>query len=78
MSDEWKAPGADERSPEGERRENDRSWKLLEKSLLASVQEQRRARRWGIFFKLGFLLLGIIALLTYYDSTFGLGGDTDR
>ena len=26
-------------------------WKLLEKALLSSVEEQRRARRWGIFFK---------------------------
>src|SRR5690606_36721686 len=26
-------------------------WKLLEKVVLASVEEQRRARRWGIFFK---------------------------
>ncbi|MHB1370012.1 MAG: signal peptide peptidase SppA [Pseudomonadaceae bacterium] len=45
MSDEWKAPmneGCDERS----------SWKLLEKTLQAGIQEQRRARRWGIFFKL--------------------------
>ncbi|MBX9913202.1 MAG: signal peptide peptidase SppA [Pseudomonadaceae bacterium] len=29
-----------------------KSWKLLETTLLAGVQEQRRARRWGIFFKL--------------------------
>lgn len=43
MSDEWKAPESGE--PEG------KSWKLLEKTLLAGVQEQRRARRWGIFFK---------------------------
>lgn len=43
MADEWKAPedGGDAKS-----------WKLLEKTLLASVQEQRRSRRWGIFFKL--------------------------
>ncbi|PTU75722.1 signal peptide peptidase SppA [Pseudomonas mangrovi] len=40
MSDEWKASAGD-----------DKSWKLLEKTLLASVQEQRRSRRWGIFFK---------------------------
>jgi protease IV len=26
-------------------------WQILEKAVLASVQEQRRARRWGIFFK---------------------------
>lgn len=45
MSDEWKAPVS-------EQQEDRRSWKLLEKTLLAGVQEQRRARRWGIFFKL--------------------------
>lgn len=26
-------------------------WKILEKAVLASVEEQRRSRRWGIFFK---------------------------
>lgn len=30
---------------------DNKSWKLLETTLLAGVQEQRRARRWGIFFK---------------------------
>lgn len=50
MSDEWKAPESGE--PEA------KSWKLLEKTLLVGVQEQRRARRWGIFFKsLTFLYL---------------------
>ncbi len=44
MSDQWKAPDPDAR-------EERNSWKLLEKTLLAGVQEQRRARRWGIFFK---------------------------
>ncbi len=29
-----------------------KSWKLIETTLLAGVQEQRRSRRWGIFFKL--------------------------
>ncbi|HTO19237.1 MAG TPA: S49 family peptidase [Pseudomonas sp.] len=43
MADEWKAP---------EDKGEDKSWKLLEKAVLAGVQEQRRARRWGIFFKL--------------------------
>lgn len=45
MSDEWNAPV-------NEVKEDRNSWKLLEKTLLAGVQEQRRARRWGIFFKL--------------------------
>ncbi len=44
MSDEWKAGSA----PDADAK----SWKLLEVTLLAGVQEQRRARRWGIFFKL--------------------------
>lgn len=43
MADEWKAPEAE---PD-EGREERKSWKLLEKTLLAGVQEQRRARRWG-------------------------------
>ena len=30
---------------------DNKTWKLLEKAVLASVSEQRRARRWGIFFK---------------------------
>lgn len=47
MTDEWKAPS--KASADGG---DDKSWKLLEKTLLAGVQEQRRSRRWGIFFKL--------------------------
>lgn len=39
-----------------------REWQLLEKTLLASIAEQQRARRWQIFFRL--LTLGIILLLT--------------
>lgn len=40
-------------------------WKLLEKAVLASVEEQRRARRWSIFFKLltfAYLLFFVIVL----------------
>ena len=59
MSDEWKAPV-------GEAKEDRNSWKLLEKTLLAGVQEQRRARRWGIFFKLltFVYLVGALALFS--------------
>ncbi|MGX5219025.1 MULTISPECIES: signal peptide peptidase SppA [Pseudomonas] len=49
MSDEWNLP---ESGQAKESREDAKSWKLLEKTLLAGVQEQRRSRRWGIFFKL--------------------------
>ncbi|MFC0253188.1 S49 family peptidase [Massilia consociata] len=47
----------------------------LEKLVLATVHERRAARRWGIFFKLSFLLVAVLALMTYYGSTFGFGGD---
>lgn len=59
MVDEWKAPRE-------ENSEEQKSWKLLEKTLLASVQEQRRARRWGIFFKLltFFYLFGLLFLFS--------------
>ncbi|MGA8882063.1 MAG: signal peptide peptidase SppA [Acinetobacter sp.] len=42
-----------------------KEWKLLEKAVLASVEEQRRARRWGIFFKFltfAYLLFILVAL----------------
>ena len=61
MTDEWKAP-----APDPEEREERKSWRLLEKTLLAGVQEQRRARRWGIFFKLltFVYLFGLLALFS--------------
>ncbi|WP_434677531.1 signal peptide peptidase SppA [Pseudomonas sp. R1-18] len=51
MSDEWKAPTSPRADEAGDGREDAKSWKLLEKTLLAGIQEQRRSRRWGIFFK---------------------------
>jgi protease-4 len=42
-----------------------KSWKLLETTLLASVQEQRRARRWGIFFKILTFTYLFFALLMF-------------
>ena len=46
MVDQWKAPAESEPATG-----DDKRWRLLEKSLLAGIQEQRRARRWGILFK---------------------------
>ncbi|MDF3932027.1 signal peptide peptidase SppA [Pseudomonas citronellolis] len=62
MSDEWKA--------EESAKDDAKSWKLLEKAVLAGVQEQRRARRWGIFFKLlTFVYLFLaIALFTPFSG----------
>ena len=71
MADEWKAEKSAASSDQ-------KSWKLLEKTLLASVQEQRRARRWGIFFKLltftylfGMLVLFVPGLGESVDKTSG-------
>ncbi|MBE0441610.1 MAG: signal peptide peptidase SppA [Psychrobacter sp.] len=47
-------------------------WRLLENTLLASVVEQRRARRWSIFFKLltfGYILLIFLTLGRGCSST---------
>lgn len=57
MSDEWNAS-----APAGG---DDKSWRLLEKAVLAGVQEQRRTRRWGIFFKLLTFLYLFGALLMF-------------
>jgi protease-4 len=58
MSDEWKATTSQDKDDVVDSKADARSWKLLEKTLLAGVQEQRRSRRWGIFFKsLTFLYL---------------------
>ena len=67
MSDEWKAPRAEDDTGKPA---DDRSWKLLEKTLMASVQEQRRSRRWGIFFKLLTFayLLGMLALFSPWSK----------
>ncbi len=62
MSDQWKAPRASD--DEAVTVVDEKSWKLLEKTLLASVQEQRRARRWGIFFKCLTFILIFAALFT--------------
>ena len=40
-----------------------KEWQILEKAVLASVEEQRRSRRWSIFFKcLGFAYLLIVLM----------------
>jgi len=48
--------------------------KVLEKAVLAAVTEQRRSRRWGIFFKLLFLIAfaGVVLSLLPSDWTKGM------
>lgn len=56
MADEWKAPKDDG---------DGKSWRLLEKTLLAGIQEQRRSRRWGVFFKLLTFVYLFVALVLF-------------
>jgi protease-4 len=48
----------------------------LERLVFATVREQRASRRWSIFFKLTFLLLGFFCLWAYFDFNFG-GSDLE-
>ena len=54
-----------------------RNWEreTLERLVFATVREQRAARRWGIFFKLSFLLLAFFVIWAYFD--FGTGSGTE-
>lgn len=54
-----------------------RNWEreTLERLVFATVREQRAARRWGIFFKLSFLLLAFLAIWAYFD--FSTGSSTE-
>ena len=55
QQDEWKAAAPSD----------EKTWKLLEKAVLAGVVEQRRARRWGIFFKSLAFLYVFVALFLF-------------
>lgn len=51
--------------PNNEPQVQSKEWQILEKAVLSSVDEQRRTRRWGIFFKiLTFIYLFSILALT--------------
>ncbi|WP_420837023.1 S49 family peptidase [Candidatus Pandoraea novymonadis] len=47
---------------------------MLEKVLMESIKEQRRARRWKIFFR--FFVFAIIGLIACYVFDFGVGSST--
>lgn len=59
-------PWGSEESDKGSAATGGREWQLIEKAVMASVEEQRRSRRWGIFFKaLTFLyIFGLIIFLS--------------
>lgn len=55
--------------------ESGRDWRLIEKLVMSLQAEQRRSRRWGIFFKL--LTFGyLFALLFFLRTPFGDGVET--
>jgi len=58
-------PDSQQHTPSSQPQPTSKEWFLLEKTLLASIEEQRRARRWNIFFKgvsFFFLLLFFVIL----------------
>jgi len=60
MSD-W--PPKPQNEPTNSNNVSGKEWQILEKAVLASVEEQRRSRRWSIFFKcLGFAYLLIVLM----------------
>ena len=60
MSD-W--PPKPQNEPTNSNNVTGKEWQILEKAVLASIEEQRRSRRWSIFFKcLGFAYLLIVLI----------------
>lgn len=70
QQDEWTSGPMLSKEEEARTKEDRKAWRLLENTLQASIQEQRRSRRWGIFFKtLTFAyLLGIFLLVSPFGS----------
>ena len=54
--------------------EGDKSWKLLERTLQASIVEQRRSRRWGAFFKI-LTFVYLFGALLMFSPLFKSGSD---
>lgn len=75
MQDQWTEGPMLDPSDLKKEKEDRKAWGLLEKTLLASLQEQRRARRWGIFFKsLTFIyLLGMLFVFAPLSGFEGTG-----
>lgn len=61
-----------------DRPESGREWALIEKTLLESFREQKRARRWGVFFKLlTFVYLFVLVLVFAYPRVGQVPSVTD-
>lgn len=58
-----KTPQTSIENNDSQSKQNSQAWQILETTLLASIKEQKSARRWNIFFKLltfGYILLMLI------------------
>lgn len=79
MSDPWKEnpqqPATQPPSTAPTAADDKKTWQLLEKAVLASTQEQRRARRWGIFFK-SLTFLYLFGVLAVFNSSLDFGKST--
>jgi protease-4 len=77
MSEEIKEPVPPQPEPRPEA--SARYWEreTLEKLVFATVQEQKAARRWSIFFRLLVLFIVFFSLWAYYDFDFA-GADAEK
>jgi len=72
------APKAGRRSP-AMPPESSRDWKLIEKLVMSMQSEQRKSRRWGIFFKLlTFTYLFALFFMIQFPISSGLEGATGK
>ncbi|SDB84969.1 signal peptide peptidase SppA [Acinetobacter boissieri] len=76
MSD-W-PPKPNNSGPQEANQNKSNEWKLLEEIVLSSVQEQRRARRWGIFFKILSFVITLIVLLGLFRGCSVSPSDTEK
>ncbi len=70
----WNSPTAPAQTPSSQKAEKAerKEWKLIEKMVMSAQAEQRKSRRWGIFFKL-LTFAYLIALLFFLKMPFGDG-----
>jgi len=71
MSDNTRNDNPNEQRPPAPATFNNWERETLERLVFATVREQRAARRWGIFFKLSFLVLAFFSIWAYFDFNFG-------
>ena len=73
MQDKWQ-----DSTPDGQESLNDsRAWALVESLAKGALQEQRRSRRWGIFFKLLTFCWLFFSMAIIYNATEITGGSPD-